>query len=398
MSAFPVLPVLTIAVAALAAWLYLLAFRGRFWIAGPRLDLTRARDPARWPAVAAVVPARNEADVIERAVASLLSQQYEGELVLVLVDDESDDGTAERARAAAARRAVAHRLEIVHAGPRPDGWTGKMWAVSRGMERANALLPEARYVWLTDADIEHHPAHLRRLVRMAESRGYDLVSRMVRLHCRSLWERLLIPAFVFFFQKIYPFRWVADPARRVAAAAGGCILVRKETLGRIGGIERVRNALIDDCALARAVKAAGGRLWLGLTEETASIRPYDGLGAIWSMVARTAFDQLRYSPRVLAGTVLGMALLYVVPPVAALAWPWHGSGAAAAAGGAAWLAMAVAYAPTLRLYGQSPAAGLLLPVAGLLYTLMTIDSALRHWRGRGGRWKSRTHVPARDTA
>jgi len=297
----------------------------------------------------------------------------------------------------AARRDAADRLEIVRAGPRPDGWTGKMWAVSRGLERANALLPEARYVWLTDADIEHHPAHLRRLVRMAESRGHDLVSRMVRLHCASLWERLLIPAFVFFFQKIYPFRWVADPARRTAAAAGGCILLRREMLRRIGGIERVRGALIDDCALARAVKAEGGRLWLGLTEETASIRPYDGIGAIWSMVARTAFDQLRYSPVVLAGTVLGMLLLYVVPPVVLLSWPWHVSAAAAIAAGLAWLAMAVAYAPTLRLYGLSPLGGALLPVAGLLYTLMTLDSAVRHWRGRGGRWKSRYQGAARDT-
>lgn len=388
---------LLLASAALIAWLYLLAFRGLFWIAAPRLDQTRARDPARWPSVAVVVPARNEADVIDGAVGSLLAQQYDGETILVLVDDESDDGTAERARAVAARRDAADRLEIVRAGPRPDGWTGKMWAVSRGLERANALLPEARYVWLTDADIEHHPAHLRRLVRMAESRGHDLVSRMVRLHCASLWERLLIPAFVFFFQKIYPFRWVADPARRTAAAAGGCILLRREMLRRIGGIERVRGALIDDCALARAVKAEGGRLWLGLTEETASIRPYDGIGAIWSMVARTAFDQLRYSPVVLAGTVLGMLLLYIVPPVVLLSWPWHVSAAAAIAAGLAWLAMAVAYAPTLRLYGLSPLGGALLPVAGLLYTLMTLDSAVRHWRGRGGRWKSRYQGAARDT-
>jgi len=380
-----------VAAAGLIVWLYLLLLRGQFWRVAPQTDLSRATDPDHWPAVVAVIPARNEADVIGRALATVLGQHYGGRLTVVLVDDESEDGTAARARAAADACDGAARLEIVRAGPRPGGWTGKMWAVAEGLAHADRIAPDAPFVWLTDADIAHHPGHLRRLVRVAELDRLDAVSRMVRLHCERFWERLLIPAFVFFFRKLFPFAWVNDPARRTAAAAGGCFLVRRDALRRIGGVAPVRNALIDDCALARALKREG-RIRLGLANEAQSIRPYR-LADIWNMVARTAFDQLGYSVLALKATVVLMLLAYVAPPAIALAFPWHESALASGLALVAWMLMAAVYVPTLRLYGRAPAAALLLPVAGLFYTLMTIHSALRHWAGGGGRWKSRTHDP-----
>jgi hopene-associated glycosyltransferase HpnB len=355
---------------ALAAWLNLLFGRGSFSLADQRLGVVVA--PRRWPDVVAVVPARNEEELIGQAVASLRAQDYPGALRIVVVDDESEDRTAEAASGA----------EIVRGTPRPPGWGGKPWAMDQGVRHVGAV----ELVWLTDADIVHAPDTLRRLVAKAEGEALDLVSLMVKLDCRTIWDRLLIPAFVFFFQMLYPFSWVNDPTRRTAGAAGGSMLVRTATLARIGGMSTIKDALIDDCALASRVKRSGGRIWLGLSEEDVSIRPYGGLGGIWRMVTRTAYSQLNYSSWLLAGTVAGLALVYVAPPILALSGSHLGA--------AAWLAMALAKAPTLRLYRLPPWWGLFLPLAALIYAGMTLDSARRHWRGRGGEWKGRTHRQA----
>lgn len=382
-----VVSVLTAAAAlALAAWLYLATLHGRFWRADQRLDPAPPA-PAAWPEIVAVIPARDEADVVGRAVASLLAQDYPGTVSVVLVDDRSTDGTAEAARNAAGGDT---RLTVVLAPPLGPGWTGKLWAMNAGLARALALRPTARFVLLTDADIAHERSALARLVAKAEAERRDLVSLMVKLHCVGVWERLLIPAFVFFFQKLYPFPRVNDPRNRTAGAAGGCMLVRRTALERIGGLTPIKSELIDDCALARAIKP-GGSIWLGLAEASASLRPYEGLGGIWRMVARTAFTQLRFSALLLAGTVLGMAVLYAAPPVAAVAGFISGYGMTAALGGVGWLLMAALYRPTGRLYGRPAWEAALLPVAALLYLLVTLSSALAHWRGRGGAWKGRTY-------
>jgi hopene-associated glycosyltransferase HpnB len=378
-----------LAAASLAAWGWLLFLRGGFWRADQHLP--RAERLEDWPKVVAVVPARNEAAFVGRAVASLLAQHYRGRLRVVVVDDASDDGTADAARAGA-RPGQASRLAVVAATPRPEGWVGKVWAMAEGVRHAASLAPEMRYVWFTDADIVHAPETLSRLVAMAEPGRIDLVSLMVRLHCRGAWERLLIPAFVFFFQMLYPFRWSNDPARQTAAAAGGSMLVRRTALERIGGMAAIRGALIDDCALARTIKRSGGQSWLGLSLADSSIRPYAGLGEIWATVARTAFDHLRYSALALTGTVAGLALVFVVPPLATNFAPWPAN----LIGAFAWAAMALAEAPALALYRQPRWLGLLLPVAALLYVGMTLDSARRHWQGAGGAWKGRTHRPAAE--
>ena len=337
------------------------------------------------------MPARNEADVIGRALASLLRQDYRGPLDVILVDDHSDDGTAEAAAVAAGDSGRGERLHLVRARPLPAGWSGKLWALSEGLAGAQESVPGARYLWLTDADIEHQPATLGHLVAKAEAERLDLVSLMVALSCEGAWERLLIPPFVFFFQKLYPFAWVEDPRRRTAAAAGGCILVSSARLAAAGGLAKIKDALIDDCALARLIKnpAVGGSLWLGLATESRSIRPYEGLAPIWRMVARSAYTQLGHSPLLLAATLVGMALVYLAPPLLALGAPLHGQPWPALAGLAAWALMALAVWPTLRLYRQPPWLAPLLPLAALLYGAMTFDSALRHWRGRGGAWKGR---------
>jgi len=381
-----------LALASLGAWLHLALLRGGYWQARERLS---AAPPAleRWPAVAAVVPARNEADVIAETLGSILCQDYPGELRVVLVDDHSEDGTAEAARGAAGAPGAADRLEVMTAEPLPAGWSGKLWALDQGIARATRLLPDASYLWLTDADIAHDPPTLRRLVGKAETDGCAQVSLMARLHCAGFWERLLIPPFVLYFQKLYPFAWANDPGRSTAAAAGGCILAARETFERSGGYAAMKAALIDDCTLARRLKplalAQGRKTWLGLTESSISVRPYRGLGEIWRMVARSAYTQLGHSPLLLAGTVAGMALIYLVPPVAVIAWPWHLSATAGTTGLAAWALMSLTARPTFRLYRQPPWRSLLLPVAALLYTAMTVDSARRHWRGRGGAWKGR---------
>lgn len=376
--------VIAVAGTSLLAWLYLALLHGGYWRCDQRLPFAEDLQDD-WPSVAAVVPARNEADVIERSLASLLDQDYPGPFSVVLVDDSSDDGTARRAAGLAADHPRGSRLEVVAAGDLPPGWIGKMWAAHSGVEAAS---PAARYLLLTDADVAHDPANLRRLVLQAEAGSLDLVSLMVRLHCRRGWERLLIPAFVYFFQQLYPFPRVNDPKARTAGAAGGCMLVRRSALERAGGIAAIRGEVIDDCALGRRLKRHGP-IWLGLTECDHSVRPYDGPGDIWKMVARTAYTQLHHSPWLLVSTVAGLALVYLAPPLLVLGFPVHGSVAAGGLGAAAWTLMAGTFLPTLRLYRRSPVLAPALPLAGLLYLGMTLDSAWRHWRGGGVAWKGR---------
>jgi hopene-associated glycosyltransferase HpnB len=369
----------------LAAWGALMALRGDFWRADQRL-VEGEFQPDRWPTITVVVPARNEADVIEEALSSIVAQHYEGDVRVFLVDDRSEDNTAQLARRI-------QGVTVVTGSDAPPGWTGKLWAVSQGLAAAEQAGVPAEYVWLTDADIEHHPGELASLVAGSEHAGLDLNSLMVRLRIERLWDVLLIPAFVFFFQKLYPFPWVNDPARKTAAAAGGSMLVRKPALARIGGIEAISGELIDDCALAQRIKSSGGRIRLALATETRSIRAYGTLGETWRMVARTAFHQLNYSVIALLGTVIAMIILYLSPPVMVVWALVLGEWPAAVAASAAWFAMGWAFAPTIYRYGLSPWYGFALPVAGVLYTLMTLDSARRHWLGKGGAWKGRTYRP-----
>lgn len=365
-----------IAFVPLAAWLYLLVGRGFFWLTRER-DNREAPDPQVWPSVVAVVPARDEADVIARSVGSLLAQDYRGPLRVVLVDDQSSDGTAD-----AARPLGNGTLDVVTGAPRPSGWTGKLWAVKQGI----ACAGDAGYLWLTDADIAHTPNNLSKLVARAEAGGLVLTSLMAKLHCESFAERLLIPAFVFFFDMLFPFGWVNAPRNPTAAAAGGCMLVKREALERAGGIDAIRGEIIDDCAMGRLMKAQGP-IWLGLTDRSVSLRPYD-FGDIRRMVSRSAYAQLGYSPLQLAGTVIGMVLVYVAAPFVAV----FTRGPAQLAGIATWAIMVIAFAPMLRFYRLSPFRALALPLIGALYGLFTLDSAIQHWRGRGGMWKGRAQA------
>ena len=356
--------------AALAIWIYLLLGRGGFW---------RMRDappegalPAVAPRIVAVIPARNEALVVARAIGSLARQRYPGEFHMLLVDDDSADGTAAAARAAAPPEI----LEVVRAGPVPSGWTGKLWAASEGIRAARRF--QAEYVLLTDADIVHPPENLSALVARAGSGGYDMVSFMATLECRTFAERALIPAFVFFFFMLYPPAWMG-------AAAGGCILIRREMLERAGGLAAIRGQVIDDCALARAVRRQGGRVWLGLSAATRSVRGYATWGEIGRMISRSAFAQLHHSVLLLIGTVLGLALTFMVPPALAIA----ARAPAAALGACGWLSMSVAYFPALRFYRRSPLWAPLLPAIAAFYLGSTIHSAVCYWRGTGGRWKGR---------
>jgi hopene-associated glycosyltransferase HpnB len=371
---------------ALAVWLYLLLARGGFWLARERDDGVTAK-PTRWPAVVAVVPARNEADVIARSIGSLLGQDYAGPLRIVLVDDGSSDGTAAAAKAVEGQR----RLDVLDGAPLPAGWTGKLWALEQGIRHATAAGDAVDYFLLTDADIGHTPDNVGQLVARAEQDGRVQVSLMAELSCASAAERFLIPAFVYFFQMLYPFAWVARRDRRTAAAAGGCTLVRRDALERAGGIGAIRSEIIDDCALARRLKAEGP-IWLGLTRRATSLRPYGGFLKIGRMISRSAYAQLGYSPLALAGTVAAMAVVYLAPPLLALfaeGLPrWLGLGA--------WLAMAITFQPMSRFYRQSPLWGLALPAIGAAYALFTVQSAVDFWRGRGGLWKGRVQAMAGD--
>ena len=374
---------IAVASIALAVWLYLLLARGAFWRCSERDDWGVAERPA-WPRVAAVVPARNEAGCVGDSVGSLLAQDYRGGWTVILVDDDSSDGTAEMAR----RLANAdERLCVVSSRGLPAGWTGKLWAAKQGIDAATALPQPPDYLLLTDADIVHAPDSVSRLVAHAEGRGLVLTSLMVKLNCESFAERATIPAFIFFFQMLYPFACVNRPQSAVAAAAGGCMLIRSDALRKAGGIEVVRAALIDDCALAKALKAHGP-IWLGLTERVRSVRRYPALADIRRMVARSAYAQLRYSPLVLLATIAGMALAYLVPPLLAI----FGSGAARWIGAGTWALMFVAFQPTLRFYRLSPLWGLALPVIALQYMLFTLDSAHQYVRGQGGSWKGRVQA------
>ena len=334
------------------------------------------------------MPARNEADVIGCSVGSLMAQDYPGPFRVVLVDDGSADGTAEVARRAADMGRGGDRLTVLRGAALPAGWTGKVWAQHQGIQTAMAAdAPE--FLLLTDADIGHAPDNLRHLVARAERDRRVLVSLMAELSCRTAAERWLIPAFVFFFQMLYPFAWANRADRAMAAAAGGCMLVRRAALERAGGIAAIRGEIIDDCALARVLKRQGP-IWLGLTRRAQSLRPYDGIAEIGRMVSRSAYAQLRYSSLLLVGTVAGMLITYLAGPLLAL----FGSGAAQAVGAATWLLMALAFAPMLLFYRQSPLWGLALPAIAAAYTLFTVQSAVQVWRGQGGQWKGRAQAQA----
>lgn len=378
---------LATAAISLGIWVYLVLGRGFFW----RARTWEASDPAgessTWPRVAAVIPARNEADMIPDTLASVLRQDYPGPFGVVLVNDHSDDGTVDAARAVASLAQSENRLTIVDAAALPPGWTGKLWAVRQGVARACETTQPPDYLLLTDADIAYAPDALRRLVTTAQEQGLALTSLMVELHCESAAEKALVPAFVFFFQMLYPFAWVSDPRRATAAAAGGCMLVRRDALARAGGIDAIRSALIDDCALARAVKPVG-RISLGLTRLARSRRAYPEFADIRRMVSRSAYDQLGRSPLLLAGTVAGMALVYAAPLLFAL----FGSGPTRVLGVAAWGLMAAAFQPMLRFYRRSPLWGLALPAIAATYVAFTLDSAYQHARGRGGLWKGRAQA------
>jgi hopene-associated glycosyltransferase HpnB len=377
----------------LLIWCVLLFARGGFWRARPAAPLASAPRDA-WPAVAAVVPARNEADVIAQAVSTLLAQEYPGPFHVIVVDDHSTDGTADAARAAALALQCPERLTVLSAKPLPSGWSGKVWAQSQGIEAVRTLGLPADFLLLTDADIGHPTDAVTQLVARADAERRDLVSLMVRLRCDSFWEKALIPAFVFFFAKLYPFSWVNNPRNKTAAAAGGCMLVRRTALEEAGGIESIRAELIDDCSLAARIKHRGeGRhpIRLDVAARSVSLRPYDNWREIWNMIARTAFTQLHYSAWLLAGTLAGMAIIYLMPPVAALALGPRGLPA-----WLAWAAMCCAYAPMLRYYGRSPLWAPFLPLVALFYVGATFASAVRYWRGKGGQWKARVQAPVQQ--
>jgi hopene-associated glycosyltransferase HpnB len=398
------------------AWIYLVACHGGYWLTGQRLPdqrlpdqrlpdqglpdqgLPRAsRAPVRWPSVSAVVPARDEAMMLPVTLPTLLGQDYPGEFEVILVDDGSSDGTAETAERLGA--GAARKLRVIAGSPPPAGWAGKVWAMAQGAKQAGPV----DYLLFTDADIAYRPGTLAALVTAAEGDDRDLVSQMALLRAASPWERVVVPAFVYFFAQLYPFRRVNRPGGRTAAAAGGCMLIRREPLEASGGLAGIRGARIDDVALGRQIKRhrPGGRGWLGLTTDVTSERPYPGLASLWQMVARSAYTQLRHSPLLLAGTIVGLLWLYLLPPAAAVAGLAvlvtnglaTGGGAAAAwcagAGLVGWALMTASFVPMLRLYRLSPLRAPTLPLIATLYAVMTFDSARRHHAGRGGEWKGR---------
>ena len=373
------------AASALAAWGKLLFAHGRFWRTGTRLTPVNAASASVWPDVAVVVPARDEAESIQPSLATLLQQDYKGRLSVIVVDDGSTDGTGDLARQVPDPHG---RLTVVTGRERPEGWSSKLWAVHQGEMVAREKVDADGFILLTDADILHSALHLETLVEKAQRDGLDMVSEMVVLNCESAAERLLVPAFVYFFAMLYPFEKVNDPASEVAGAAGGTILVRRAMLERIGGVETVRGALIDDCSLASDIKRAGGKLYLGHSTLAWSIRPYRGAGDIWRMIARTAYVQLRYSPIILFCTVIGMGLVWLAPVYFAL----FGRGRVRVMGGASLFLAVISFLPTLLRFRLSPLRALALPVVAAFYMAATIGSAVDHHRGRGVQWKSRFYT------
>jgi hopene-associated glycosyltransferase HpnB len=374
----------------LLIWVYLTFFRGVFWqVRAFDDDLARHEAPQNWPRIVALVPARDEAGTVARAVESLVAQDYAGEFHIIIVDDHSEDATAALAQRAAQTRGAAGRVTILQAAPLPPGWTGKLWALEQGVGKAASFSPD--YFWFTDADIVHAPDTVRRLVARAASQQLDLASLMVLLQAKTFHERLLIPPFLYFFLMLYPPKRIARTKSRTAGAAGGCILLRKGALERIGGISAIRGEVIDDCALARAVKRSGGRIWMGLTRKSVSLRVYSSFAEIRDLIARTAFTQLEYSATLLIGTIAGMMLTYLVP----VALAFHTQPLVWRLSLAAWTLMAITYLPTARFYGLSPLWAPLLPAAAAFYSYATCLSAVRYWLGHGGQWKGRAQAPAK---
>jgi hopene-associated glycosyltransferase HpnB len=372
----------------LFVWLFLILFWGNFWRSNQHFVNNRYNLQS-YPTICIIVPARDEANVIEASLTSLLNQDYLGDFVVVLVDDHSCDRTQKIAQVTANKLNKAEKLKIVSGQPLAIGWKGKLWAMHQGIEYAK-LQGSPNYWLLTDADIQHDLSNLSQLVNKAENDNLDLVSLMVLLRCQSFWEKLLIPAFVFFFQKLYPFPWVNNQHKSLAAAAGGCILISNQALQEIGGIATIKNALIDDCSLAKAVKSQG-KIWLGLTKNTISLRAYNDLKTIWDTIARTAFTQLNYNWLLLIGTVIGMSIVYLVAPIGLGVGILTSNWLLVSISTLTWLLMTIAYLPTIRLYNLSIIWALSLPAIAFLYTLMTIDSALKHFQGKGGAWKGRTY-------
>ena len=384
----------------LLIWTYLVFARGGFWrihSVVPPLQPGAAlpgRSPAGNPLrIAVIIPARNEADVVDRAVRSLLRQAGQNAIHIFLVDDGSTDSTAQVARAATMAIDRAESLTVISGTPLPAGWSGKLWALEQGVELARKTNPD--FFLFTDADIEHAPDSLSSLVAIACSGPYDLASFMVRLYCQTAAEKLLIPAFVYFFFKLYPPAWIANPRRRTAGAAGGCVLIRPAALEQAGGIAAIRQEVIDDCSLAARVKQTGGCLWLGASAATRSIRPYGGFSEIGRMISRSAFSQLRHSTLLLLLSTIGMAATYLLPPALVLGG-YHAAPATLGAGAAAWLLMIISYVPVLRLYCLSPLWALALPLAAIFYMGATIHSAVKYWSGRGGQWKGRIQDPVQS--
>jgi hopene-associated glycosyltransferase HpnB len=382
----PFLP-LSIGILSFAIWLYLVFARGAFWrLRPPDDDSVQHAAPNKWPSIVAIVPARNEAETIGQTLVALLQQEYPGELSVIVVDDHSEDATSQIAQRTAQEKNAESRAQIHPASALPAGWTGKLWALNEGVTKA--AVREATFYWFTDADIVHAPDTLRRLVVRAEQNKLDLASFMVLLQAKTLPERALIPAFLFFFLKLYPPRWTADANSSTAGAAGGCILLRRESLERLGGFPAIRSEVIDDCALARAVKRSGGKIWMGLTRASVSLRAYRSFSEIRDMIARTAFTQLRYSTLLLAGTLAGMFFTYLAP----VALLFVHDPAPRILGLTTWLLMSVSFLPTARFYRVSPVWAPLLPLTALFYSYSTWLSAVRYWLGHGGQWKGRSQA------
>jgi hopene-associated glycosyltransferase HpnB len=369
-------------------WVYLLTARGGFWRAAQRDDAREAMaaEVSSWPRVVAVVPARDEAEIIGESIASLLQQDYRGDFAVIVVDDHSSDGTAAVARHATTAAGASGRVIVLSAPPLPGGWTGKLWAQHHGVNHAQSLPEPPDYLLLTDADIRHAADTLTELVLRAVRDRTVLTSLMASLHCEKLAERAMIPAFVFFFQMLYPFAWVNRANRATAAAAGGCMLVRRQSLQAAGGVAAIRGELIDDCALARLLKRQGP-IWLGLTRRVHSVRACATVGEIRGMIVRSAYAQLRFSPWWLVFTTAAMLVVYVAPPILALL----GSGIPQLLGILAWVLMTLAFQPTLHFYRVSPWWGVALPAIAAWYLVFTLESAYRHMRGGGGEWKGRVH-------